>query len=155
MKKIKLNNSEKYALVDNEDYERLVTVVWNFDPGGYSKGKTGKGYAKSSGKVYTHRLLTNAPKGMVVDHINNNPLDNRRSNLRLTTRHFNALNRVQRSNSTGPYKGVTLQNSKKNPYGAVICYKGKNRRLGNFKTAMSARRAYLKEARRLHGEFAR
>lgn len=39
-----------------------------------------------------HRVILNAPDFMVVDHINGNPLDNRRKNLRLCSQSENILN---------------------------------------------------------------
>jgi len=43
-------------------------------------------------KRYIHRLIMNPPKGMVVDHLNGDQTDNRRSNLRICTRSENGLN---------------------------------------------------------------
>ncbi|MBN1786762.1 MAG: HNH endonuclease [Sedimentisphaerales bacterium] len=58
-------------------------------------------------KKYTSlpRFILKAKKGQLVDHINRNPLDNRRKNLRLVTARQNNLNRKLKSN-TG-YIGVS------------------------------------------------
>lgn len=45
-----------------------------------------------NGTHYLHRILVNAPKELVVDHINGDTLDNRRINLRLVTRSQNSQN---------------------------------------------------------------
>jgi hypothetical protein len=52
---------------------------------------------------YLHRIVTNAPKGSYVDHINHNTLDNRKSNLRVTTQNINLQNRLggNSNNKTG------------------------------------------------------
>ncbi len=57
-------------------------------------------------KRYLHRLVTNAPKGLLVDHIDRDTKDNRRQNLRLCTPAQNVLNSVERADCTSGYKGV-------------------------------------------------
>jgi hypothetical protein len=59
------------------------------------------------------RIIAKPQKGQVVDHINRNPLDNRRCNLRIATHRQNMLNRIIK-NSTG-FAGVSI-NRKKGRY---------------------------------------
>lgn len=56
-----------------------------------------------------HRLILNCPEGMYVDHINGDPLDNRKCNLRITTNQQNCENRQgpYKSNKSG-YRGVSF-----------------------------------------------
>lgn len=49
-------------------------------------------YLMNDKRQYIHRVIMNAPKGMVVDHINHNTLDNRKSNLRVVTNSENLRN---------------------------------------------------------------
>lgn len=78
------------ALVDDDDYYRLITVRW------YAMNKNGTFYAarKVNGRtIYMHHIVSGQPAiGLVCDHINRNGLDNRRANLRHVTRQINALN---------------------------------------------------------------
>ena len=66
---------------------------------------------KIDGKTYHYRLnrlIMNPQKGKLVDHINGNKLDNRRSNLRIVTHLQNAQNKqLRHKNSTSGFRGVT------------------------------------------------
>jgi hypothetical protein len=85
----------QYALIDSEDAEEVGRDNWfsswsRFTKSFYPRRCAIKAHWREQS---LHRLLLWAPDGMVVDHINRNTLDNRKSNLRVVTRSGNALNR--------------------------------------------------------------
>ena len=173
MKKIKLwknryELSDKVALVDDEDYEKVVEAIK------YKSGKPGKWYAhrpaayKNTNHVKhyavngdrrraIHRVVINAPTGMDIDHINGDPLDNRKENLRICTRGQNSQNRALRRDSESRFKGVYRC---KKPYRAYISDpvtsypKKRHINLGSYETVEEAARAYDRKAVELYGEFA-
>lgn len=91
------------------------------------------------------------PEG-VVDHINGNAGDNRWSNLRECTQSQNMLNRKMFKNKAVPFKGVSLVGRR---FKATIHIPGDDKTtfLGYFDTPEAANEAYMKEAKRLHGDF--
>jgi hypothetical protein len=96
MKYIELTQ-DKRVIVDDEDYDYLMQWKWYYD----------KGYAVRDMKhYYMHRELIEVPDGLVVDHINRDRLDNRKSNLRAVSRQLNSLNRSKTKSNTSGYKGV-------------------------------------------------
>lgn len=92
--------------------------------------------------------------GECIDHINNNSLDNRKINLRISTTAENSRNRGKSKNNTSGFKGVS------NPYKddswiAIITIDRKNVFLGRFKDKLAAAQAYDRGALWYHGEFAK
>ena len=142
----------KFAIVDAEDYERLKQYKWHVDKGDSTnyaaRGIVGKNFRM-------HREILGAPKGLVVDHINHNGLDNRRSNLRLCTVRQNNMNRrpSRRKNKWSRFKGVSWDKQRR-LFTAYIQQDGKMVRLGRFESEVEAAKAYDKKARELFGEFA-
>lgn len=112
-----------------------------------------------SGKPYkSHRIiwiLYNGliPEGMMIDHINNDPLDNRICNLRLASRSENMRNRGAQSNNTTGVKGVSFHKAS-GKYMASICIDGKQIYLG-LGSLEECAALYAKAANKHHGEFAR
>lgn len=148
MKKIKLGKKDIYALVDDSSFDQLNAVKW-YETEGYAHRivmKNGKRYS-----ILMHRLITDAPKGMEVDHINGDKLDNQICNLRICTRTQNRGN-TKYKNKTG-FKGVS-KNPKGNTYRAAIKNSKKLQYLGTFKSAGEAAKAYDIAAKEIFGEFA-
>ncbi len=86
---------------------------------------------------------------LYVDHINGDTLDNRRSNLRVSTNRQNQWNQ-KRIRGIVPFKGVTLENGK---YRSRIRINGKKTNLGRFDTAQEASNAYNKASRDYFGSY--
>lgn len=146
MKEINLSKGQ-VALVDDSDYEWLNQWKWQarYDP------CTGGFYAQRhilrpdgvETSIGMHRMIMNAKKGESVDHQNHKTLDNRRSNLRLTTSQGNCRNRRLVRNNTSGTCGVAWFKSHRK-WGAYIQTDGKRRHLGFFVTkdaAIFARKA--------------
>jgi hypothetical protein len=122
-----------------------VRVIRNATPG--RKGERQK--------ELLHRLIMYCPRNLTVDHIDGNPLNNRKSNLRLATTSENASNRRKAPNKTG-YIGVQFVGScRRNPWRVYVAHKMKKTFLGYFPTAEVAARAYDEKAKQLKGDFAR
>jgi hypothetical protein len=100
-----------------------------------------------------HRVIMGEPDDREVDHINVNPLDNRRENLRVCTNQQNLFNKNKYSNNTSGFKGVSFhKNAQK--FVASISIDGKLKHLGYFATAAAAHEEYKIAAVKYHGEFA-
>jgi hypothetical protein len=131
------------AVVDSADYETLIKHKWYSND---SRKNPGKFYAftKIRCKEFSmHRMLTDAPDGLEVDHINGDTLDNRRANLRLVTRAQNQWNRItRRKKCSSRYLGV-YWNKRSKRWRASIRVAGYGRiSLGQFQTEDRAAIAY-------------
>lgn len=85
------------AIIDAQDYERAQSIRWF----AIWKPHHGKfyvnGYVGRNKYIRLQNFLMKPPLGLFVDHINRDPLDNRRSNLRIVTHAENCKNRGPRS----------------------------------------------------------
>ena len=81
----------------------------------------------------------------LVDHINGNTLDNRKSNLRVATVRQNKANSSSKKGSISKYKGVTYCKYHKK-WKAAIKFDGVNKHLGYFNNESDAAKAYDKFA---------
>lgn len=153
--KIKISNANLYILVDDEDYEWLNQWKWSLLKSGYARrniaiSKNGRVVRQKT--ILMHRQLLNAPKGMEVDHINHDKLDNRKANIRLATKQENAFNR-ESINPTSGYKGVYWQSHTGN-WRVIIVVDGKSKYYGGYKTKEEAAKVYNEAAKECHGKFA-
>ena len=102
--------------------------------------------------IWLHREVLrlhgiDVPKGMVTDHINRDPLDNRFENLRVIT---NAMN-VRNSDRWDKSRGTTYRNDawRKKKYYARIRIGKKQISLGYYLTEEEAHEAYMKEVKKI------
>lgn len=155
MKRIPLTRG-KFAIVDDEDFEWLSQWKWQYVEAAnkrygyarYTKWINGKKIA-----VNMHRVLMGAKAGQLVDHINRDTLDNRKTNLRFCTRSQNSANSAGHPLRASKFKGVTWSPRKKKWNAHIknnyVCY-----HLGDFISEQEAACAYDSMAKKLFGEFA-
>ncbi len=141
----------KHAVVDAEDYDQLNMYKWcSVRRGQIWYART---FRTDGTHLSMHRLITNAPKHLVVDHKDYNGLNNRKSNLRLCTPAQNQYNARPSPGGTSRHKGVYWEKKSKK-YRALIGHKSKRYHLGCFDNEDDAGRAYDRKAIELFGEFA-
>ena len=133
-------------LISKEDEELFKLYRILFDKNsGYFRVYLGKGEY-----TYLHRLIVNAQKGDIVDHIDRNRQNNTRENLRIVTRATNNYNREVK-NKLG--RGIYFDKFG-NRFRACISHENKTLKLGSFKTLIEAKEAYNKKAVELRGDDA-
>ena len=148
MAKVKLTKN-KYALVDDENFEWLNQFKWHLSSSGYAVRKIGP--AGKQRNIYMHRIVLKCPNNKETDHINRNRIDNQRTNLRIASRSQNASNRECPRSSD--YRGI--QHRTVNSWRATIRINGKSFSLGHFASSKLAALAYDRAAKKYFGEFAR
>jgi hypothetical protein len=124
--------------IDLEDYDRVSKYVW-FIIYGYVTSETG------GETIRLHRFVMKPKDDELVDHINHEKFDNRKSKLRVCTKQENNRNA---KNTKGYY-----WNDKNRKYIAQITFNYENIYLGSYATEDEARLAYCTKALELFGEF--
>jgi len=149
------------AIVDMDDAARVVHLRWQAKIMPRNDG-TFRVYVMrkraNGGKRFTeymHRVVLNAKHGETVDHINGNPLDNRRCNLRIVSLSENGANRrpnvlLGGKAMSSMYKGVSWNNGH-----AKWQARLRQKSLGYFISETDAAKAYDRHAKQEFGNCAR
>ena len=136
--------SGEYFIFDLEDYEKIKDITWCAGRKGYISGKF------NGHRVFVHRIITNCPKDLVVDHINHNVSDNRKENLRVCTvtqNNFNKRNYKNRQEKTGVYWH-------RNRWTVYITANKKDYYLGRYKEYEEAVKVREEAERKYFGQYA-
>lgn len=140
-------------IIDDEDYEKIkdktlsITTCAN---GVYVKTSKMTNYKLE--RKLVHRIVMGEPVGFEIDHINHNPLDNRKENLRIVTHRENmrhAQARKGKQGRTSQYKGVCFYKGK---WIAQCRMKdGRNKSIGKFLDEKEAAKAFNQFAAEHYG----
>lgn len=119
------SNYLKEVLIDTEDISKIAKVRIKSN-----------GYAWSKNQHIAHIILNHSSNmNTVVDHINGNKLDNRKSNLRVLTQADNANNRTKTQNNTGIVGIALRENGKYQYYRCTVSDRNHNVVSGDTKSA--------------------
>lgn len=146
------------ALVDLNDYKYLNSFSWcaaNTRNDRFVAMRTDRSGEKQR-SILMHRAIIGEEKiskGEVIDHVNGNPLDNRRENLRICKIGLNMKNCKKYKNNKTGFMGVYYY-KRLGKWTASIQSDGKRHHLGTFDNPEDAAIAYDERAIKLHGEFA-
>lgn len=87
--------------VDIEDVDKIKEYCWFFNHGYVVANK-----ANGTGFIRLHRFVLDAPDDCVVDHVNHQIEDCRKSNLRLASFSENNMNHTIRTDNKSGYTGI-------------------------------------------------
>jgi len=129
------------------------------------ESKTNKGhrYARvviGNNAYSMHRIIFLWHHGFlpkIIDHIDNNQLNNRIENLREVTYQQNSMNKKRDSNSKSPYKGVAIRKRKNGDlfYEVYVCVNKERKFFGGFSNIELANQKAIAIREQYHGQFAR
>jgi hypothetical protein len=129
--------------VDDEDFPLLSRHTWYQNNSGYATTEINRN------RILMHRLVFGPVRGKyLVDHKDQNKLNNQKTNLRIASKQENSINCKHRKNSKTGYRGVRELNGR---YQAYTTYNGKQVSFGVYDTAELAARARDSGMLGLHG----
>lgn len=131
-------------LIDLDDLEQVLKHKWRFWKGNY--------YTGNKKPIMIHQFLLNPNSNQVIDHINGDRQDNRRSNLRITTQEKNLLNKAILSNNNTGIAGVWFDKERKK-WAAEIKMDGIKCFLGRYEDKADAAFARWTAEQKLFKEF--
>ena len=144
------NGRNRVALVDEDVYAWAIVYRWFVNDRGYIHRNRLRREFELGSTVRLHNLILPPVQGQVVDHINRDPLDNRRANLRLVTPAQNAMNRRSREGRSR-FRGVS---GHEGSWQCKLRIANQELRLGRYSDERDAARIYDLIAALLLGDAA-
>jgi hypothetical protein len=124
---------DRYTVIDADCIDTVQGFRWHANKSAdvfYAKAVVREPTIVS---IKMHQLIL--PDCKIVDHINRDGLDNRKSNLRAATCFLNSLNRRKQKNNTSGYPGVGLHQGR---WCAKVGAGGKTKWLGSYSSLEEA-----------------
>ena len=135
---------------DHQDYDLVSRYSWCKDKDGYLTA--GSGHDGTAKRL--HSLIMGKPeKGYVIDHINHNPKDNRRCNLRIVPFFVNCINTGIRATNKSGITGICWEKSR-NKWRVMIGYMNQNIFIGRYNSLDDAIEARKNAEKKYFGEYA-
>lgn len=154
MREVTILNSDKYAIVDDEDYDKLCNLKWYFHSGRvyYQLLTPREGRRAKRQLISMASAVMNNPAQM-YDHKDRNPLNNQKDNLREASFSENGHNRTKLIGTSSKYIGVSWYKNRQK-WHAEIKVNGRRHYLGSFVNEVEAAKAYNDAAIKYFKEFA-
>ena len=156
-KKIPLGDSDAFAIIDDEDFEKLGQYSWTLQ---INRHNTYCQASINARVILMHRMVLGIEDPEVeVNHKNDDGLDNRRSNLRIATRLDASRRKIKHKSYGGKptsskFKGVCW-NKRIGKWASTGTINGKHIHLGYFIDEEDAAKAYNEFAEENYRDFAR
>lgn len=151
-----------YSIIDNDDFRWAGRNKWYLrKDNGYVVRNSSRAKGRKHRPIYLHREVLSKMgidlSHLCTDHIDCDPLNNTRGNLRAVNATLNQANQKIPQNNTTGFKGVRKPRQTKRGlrWEALIHMYGKYKSIGSYASATGAAKAYDYLARQLFGECAR
>ena len=108
---INTNNIKVSTYIDKDEYKCVSKYKWSLS----IHGEDIRVFCTSTGmnRMYLHQfIMKNTEKNKVIDHIDRNPLNNRKNNLRIVTRSINSTNAKPRLENKSGIRGVYFREAR-------------------------------------------
>lgn len=137
-------------IIDAEDLSKVVGKTWHINAMGYPQTNI---YRDGTSPLLHRLIIGDYEKGLCVDHIDHNKLNNRKSNLRICRHADNMKNTSMRVDNTSGFTGVRFDQRRGKWY-AEIQANGKTHYLGSFNNFDDAVNARIEGEKQYFGEYA-
>lgn len=144
------SNTNREFYFDMDDYDKIKDYCWSENINIDTRYSQLHAYDTCTKKLIRMHLLLGCK---AYDHIDRNPLNNRRHNLRIATTTENARNHNKQKNNTSGFIGVSLDKNK-NKWCAYIIISKQYIHLGFFVDKEDAIRTRLEAEAKYFGKFA-